>query len=226
MNNISVNALEESLYKNSKMIDNFKNISSTRMNYLLSLVNNFKNKNFSDDVKLNYYKTILELKKPRYRVVSLEYLEKYNLIFSSYEELFFFLINTLDPNCEIYNYYLQNYSNNIKDDLEKKYGFYNRDFLTLEKKYNLTFLNKYIYGIKKDYSQILSLLTARNLDFNISIERITELKLLAHQFNHIDSSNNQYQRVNSSIYNAINYKNKLGFAGLVSVAAFKKKTTH
>ena len=199
MTNLSINALEESLYKNSKMVDNFKNISPNRMNYLLNLVNNFKNRNFSDDVKLNYYKTILELKKPRYRVVSLEYLEKYNLIFSSYEELFFFLINTLDPNCEIYYYYLQNYSNNIKEELENKYGFYNRDFLTLEKKYNLTFHNKYIYGIKKDYSQILSLLTACNLDFNISIERINELRLLAHQINNNNLNNTQYERVNSSI---------------------------
>ena len=210
MENISLKLLEEYVYKNVKMVDGFNNIPKIRIDYLLNLSNKFRSNNLSSDNKLNYIKTLVELNKPKYRVVHKEYLEKYNLNFCSNEEFFFFLINALDPNCEIYEYYLQNYNPNIKNNIINKYGFYNKDFLYLEKKYISTLLNKFIFNIKKDYSNILLLLCSYNINFDIEQERINKIIELSNNWKNIQSYNNKFEYANSCIFNSINHKEFLG----------------
>lgn len=210
MEQIPLAILEEYLYKNYKMIDSFSSISKLRIDYLLKLVNKFKLDNLTNDCKMNYIKTVQYLNKPMCRVVKKEYLEKYNLIFSSIEELYFFLINSIDPECNILKYYLQNYNSNINKEIKDKFGFYNEKFLYIEKKYNITLLNNFIFNINKDYSKILVLLSTCNLDFKtIDNDRMNEIKELSILWNNIQTNSNTNERINSCIYNAVNQKDFL-----------------
>ncbi len=207
---ISLSVLEESIYKNYKSITNFNKISKIRINFLLNLVNNYKINYLSEDAKTNYARIIYYLSRPKCRVVSKEYCDKYNLMFQNYEEIYFFLINTLDPNCEIYKYYLQNYNKNIQQEIQKKYGFYNKQFMYLEKKYISSILNNFIFNIKKDYSDMLILLTSCSVDFNkIDNNRMRELNDLSTIYNNIQTDNNNEEKINSCIFNVIAQKDFL-----------------
>lgn len=210
---LSLSLLEESLYKNYKSISYFNKISKVRIDFLLNVVNNYNLNNLIVEPGLKYNNLLYHLSKPKCRVTSKEYSDKYNLIFHNYEEVYFFLINVLDPTCEIYKYYLQNYNKNIKQELQKKYGFYSRQFIYLEKKYIASFLNNFIFNVKKDYSDMLLLLTSYNVNFDkIDNERMKELNDLSIIYNNIQSSNSNEEKINSCIFNATTQKDFLGLS--------------
>ena len=208
---ISLDLLEESVYKNYKSISNFNKLSKIRIDFLLNLVNNYKTNNLVIEPELKYNNILYYLNRPKCRVTSKEYSDKYNLIFHSYEEVYLFLINVLDPTCEIYKYYLQNYNKDIKQEIKKKYGFYSTQFMYLEKKYISSMLNKFIYNVKKDYSDMILLLTACNLDFNkIDNNRMKEINDLSYLYTKNHTFNNNEEKVNSCAFNVTNQKDFLG----------------
>jgi len=208
---ISLDFMEESVYKNYKSITNFNKISKLRIEFLLNLVNKYKLNNLSIEPQLRYNNILYYLSRPKCRVTSKEYSDKYNLIFHSYEEVYLFLINVLDPTCEIYKYYLQNYNKYIKQEMKKKFGFYSTQFMYLEKKYISSMLNNFVYNVKKDYTDMIILLTACNIDFNkIDNNRMKEINDLAYLYTKEQPESSNEEKVNSCAFNTTTQKDFLG----------------
>ncbi len=178
---INIALIEENFFKNYKSVNGFRDLKQENIEFIKKLSNNLQNDSFSNNKLLNYIKTMQFLTSAKARICSPEYKEKYKLYFNNYDEAVYFLIYTLDPECDIYNIFIHgNNEKRIEEKIREKFSFFNKYIIYFEKCFIAHFSKSLIQNVKQDFSSYFIFYCGIIKNFKgITQERFDEIKKIS-----------------------------------------------
>lgn len=172
----NISAYEHTIFKNSKNFKGFENITMERRQQLELIVHNYKRLNKFQ--KNHHY--IIDSNHYRYNKILECLVSNHKLGLNTLDEKIFFLINTIDPNCRMYELYLSCPDNLNKQNKESivrnNIGFFSNNLLKYEYAYMVKFRPRLLTDVNKDYSKKFFLLMplVKNFD-EITEERFENI---------------------------------------------------
>ncbi len=192
---------EQKLFHKNSKFNEFKDITQERKMQIETLAHKFKKGNIIE-------KNSNLLLHPHYCLYSrtLEYLVNKNMQqLHTLDEKIFFLIDVVDPYCNMYELYLSCPndfdSDTTKSVIRKNMGFFSSILLKYEYPYMKQFIPRLITNVNKDYSKKFTILAplVNNFD-DITNERFEQIQSQAILYKEIPNINHNFQ---TCIYNIL-----------------------
>ena len=208
---------EKKLFDEQKIFNDFKLITQERKEQI-----NLLSEQYKQGLVLYGKKNYLLNENYYIYANTLNYLvnDKYQLM--TKDEKILFLINTIDPNCNIYETYL-NFSDDLNNEtkinvMKNIFGFFSTYLLKYEYYYINNVQKRLLINVNKDYLKNFMILApmVRNFD-EVSDERLKQIQEQVELYKEIPNINLNYQ---TCIYNILYQSNVLELNSMQEKVAF------